>query len=186
MLVCPVAAASTIRQRSASACAVVGRRAQRSSALRSASLSMIATAGRPIRVLIALRRQPSTANTTVSQHHTRLFNALTTQDTRAQVGTLPSRIIGRRRRRICGTARPRPSPSAQFAVTFATCRVAAVRQLARMTSSLRHRPLKLHRTPSPSPSGVQRPPRFAAPASETSHGPPALFLLPSYRNPCCL
>ena len=43
VLFCPSAAASTIRLRIANACAVVGRRAQRSSVSRSSSVSVIST-----------------------------------------------------------------------------------------------------------------------------------------------
>ncbi len=51
---CLVAAASTIRLRSAKAGAVLGRRAQRSSVSRSSSLSTIVAVGRPSRVRMTL------------------------------------------------------------------------------------------------------------------------------------
>lgn len=68
-------------ERSAVACAVLGRLAQRSSVSRASSLNTSVIARRPSRVLIAFRKWALTANTTVSQYNIRFFNALAAQHT---------------------------------------------------------------------------------------------------------
>ena len=76
----PSAAARTMRQRSASAWADVGRRAHRSSVSRSSSLRTMVTVGRPIRVLMTLQSLPHGAKPRCATPYP-LCVAITTQDT---------------------------------------------------------------------------------------------------------
>src|SRR5262249_17200172 len=75
VLALPAAPSSTNRARSASARAVVGRRAQRSSVSRSSSVRASGGIGRPVRMGVP----PSIGETTNGRN---LFNQFTTQDTR--------------------------------------------------------------------------------------------------------
>ena len=92
-LASPLAAASTIRQRRARACALFGRLAHRSSVSRSSALSATSDVGRPRRAILASHRRNLTTGVRDPKH---FICELTTQDTsrRTVRKTLPASGAG--------------------------------------------------------------------------------------------